>query len=124
MSSAVRRAALFPVVLGTLWGAWEGWHLAGSRLGIEWPFPVNDTTMPHIHDIVHALFQPAQVNGPWLLDILVRDSLFTLKEAAVGFSIGAIVGFAIAVALSQSRFLERGFIPYVVASQKIGRAHV
>jgi len=32
---------------------------------------------------------------------------------------GAAIGFAIAVALSQSRFLERGIIPYVVASQTI-----
>ena len=30
-----------------------------------------------------------------------------------------MIGFAIAVVLSQSRFLERGFIPYIVASQTI-----
>ena len=86
---------------------------------LTWPFPVNDVTMPHLHRIVQALFEPAQVNGPWLIDILWHASLFTAKECVVGFLLGALIGFAIAVALSQSRFLERGFIPYIVASQTI-----
>ena len=33
--------------------------------------------------------------------------------------LGAIVGFAIAVVLSESRLLQRGFLPYIVASQTI-----
>jgi NitT/TauT family transport system permease protein len=119
MQIAARRGGLLVVLLGVLWGLWEGWHWVGTRFHLHWPFPVNDTTMPHLHEIVRALFQPAQVNGPWLVRILVHDSLFTLKESAVGFAIGAVVGFAIAVVLSQSSFLERGIIPYVVASQTI-----
>ena len=110
---------MLALVLAVLWGLWEGWRYVGSELGLTWPFPVNDTTMPHLHDVVHALFQPAQVNGPWLLTILWHDSLFTLKEVVLGFLLGAAVGFAIAVALAESRILERGFIPYIVASQTI-----
>ncbi len=113
------RGALLLVVLGVLWGVWEGWHWIGTRFHLRWPFPVNDITMPHLHRIVQALFEPAQVNGPWLIDILWHASLFTAKESAVGFALGAVFGFAIAVVLSQSRFLERGFIPYIVASQTI-----
>src|SRR5438094_3255289 len=113
------RGALLLVVLGVLWGLWEGWHWIGTHFHLTWPFPVNDITMPHLHRIVQALFQPAQVNGPWLIDILWHASLFTAKESAVGFALGAVFGFAIAVVLSQSRFLERGFIPYIVASQTI-----
>ena len=33
--------------------------------------------------------------------------------------IGAVVGFAIAVVLVHSRLLQRGFLPYIVASQTI-----
>ena len=47
--------------------------------------------MPHLHRIVQALFEPAQVNGPWLIDILWHASLFTAKEALLGFAIGALV---------------------------------
>ncbi len=119
MQTALRRTGLLAVVLAVLWGLWEGWHWIGTRFHLTWPFTVNDVTMPHLHRIVQALFQPAQVNGPWLIKILWHDSLFTAKESATGLALGAIIGFAIAVVLSQSSFLERGFIPYVVASQTI-----
>jgi NitT/TauT family transport system permease protein len=117
--AAWRRIALLPVVLAVLIGLWEGWHWIGTRFNLTWPFVVNDTTMPHVHRMVHALFQPAQVNGPWLIEILWHASLFTAKEAVVGFALGAVIGFAIAVGISQSRFLERGVIPFVVASQTV-----
>jgi len=113
------RVLTFVAVLGVLWGIWELWHWIGTRFKLTWPFTVNDVTMPHLHRIVQALFQPAQANGPSLLHVLLNASLFTAKEAALGFALGAVGGFAIAVVLSQSRFLERGIIPYVVASQTI-----
>ena len=117
--SAAARVATFLGVLAFLWGLWELWHWIGTRFKLTWPFPVNDVTMPHLHRIVQALFQPAQANGPSLLHVLLEASAFTAKEAALGFVLGAAGGFAIAVVLSQSRFLERGIIPYVVASQTI-----
>ena len=113
------RVGLLVLVLALLWGLWEGWRWIGTHFDLTWPFPVNDVTMPHLHRIVQALFEPAQVNGPWLIDILWHASLFTAKEAVVGFLLGAVIGFAIAIALSQSRVLERGFIPYIVASQTV-----
>jgi NitT/TauT family transport system permease protein len=119
LRDAAVRAALLLAVLAVLWALWEGWRWIGTRFDLTWPFPVNDITMPHLHRIVQALFEPAQVNGPWLIDILWHASLFTAKEAVVGFLLGALIGFAIAVALSQSRVLERGFIPYIVASQTV-----
>jgi len=119
MRLSLRRGALLVVVLAALWGLWEGWHWVGTHFALTWPFTVNDITMPHLHKIVQALFQPAQVNGPWLLQILWHASLFTAKESAVGLALGAAIGFAIAVVLSQSRLVERGFIPYIVASQTI-----
>jgi NitT/TauT family transport system permease protein len=100
-------------------GLWEGWRWIGTHFHLTWPFTVDDTTMPHLHRIVQALFQPAQANGPSLLRILWHASLFTAKESALGLVLGGVIGFAIAVVLSQSRFLQRGFIPYIVASQTI-----
>ena len=51
--------------------------------------------------------------------MLGKAALFTAKEAAVGFALGAGVGFLIAVALVHSTLLQRGFLPYIVASQTI-----
>src|SRR5262249_52242521 len=41
------------------------------------------------------------------------------KEAAAGFALGAVVGFALAVGLVHSRLAQRGFLPYIVASQTV-----
>ena len=76
--------------------------------------------MPHIHTIVQALFrQPTSGFGDILIVQLFHAALFTAKEAVVGFAIGASVGFALGVLMSQWRLLQRGFLPYVVASQTV-----
>ena len=113
------RALLFVLVLAVLWGLWEGYRWIGIKAGITRPFPVNDTTMPHIHEIFAQLFQPSRANGPMLIHVLLDSALFTAKEAATGFVLGGIVGFALAVGLVHSRLLERGLLPYMVASQTI-----
>ena len=119
MRQGTRRVVMLVVVLGALWGLWEGWRALGVHFGLTWPFPVNDVTMPHLHSILLQLGQPSRVNGPLLITVLLRSALFTAKEAAAGFALGAVVGFALAVALSQSKLLQRGFLPYIVASQTV-----
>jgi NitT/TauT family transport system permease protein len=118
--AAAMQLALFGTVLAGLWLLWEAFKWVGEatelRLGA---FEVNDRTLPHLHDIVSTLFEPSRRNGPLLIEVLWDAALFTAKEAAVGFAIGALVGFAIAVVLAHSALLERGFLPYIVASQTI-----
>ena len=118
-ADAVRRVALLPVVLAVLWGLWEGYRALWIKTGWTWPFRVDDTAMPHIHAILAQLFKPSRLNGPTLIHVLFDAALFTAKEAAVGFAIGATVGFLLAVVLVHSRLLERGLLPYIVASQTI-----
>jgi NitT/TauT family transport system permease protein len=114
-----RRALAFVAVLGGLWGLWEAYKALGEALELTRPFPVNDRTLPHLHDIVGQLFEPSRRNGPLLIDVLGDAALFTAKEAAVGFALGASIGFVLAVVLVHSRLLQRGFLPYIVASQTI-----
>ncbi len=80
---------------------------------------VDNTSMPHLWTIFKAFGQPAQVNQPALITILFHKALFTAKEALVGFGLGAFVGFALGIVLVHSRLLQRGFLPYIVASQTI-----
>jgi len=116
---ALRSAGLSVLVLAVLCAVWEGYKWIGERAEIRWPFPVNERTMPHVYDMVGQLFEPSRRNGPLLIDVLLDAAAFTAREAAVGFVLGASVGFLIAVALSQSRLLQRGFLPYIVASQTV-----
>ncbi len=54
-----------------------------------------------------------------LITILIQASLFTLQEALIGFLLGATLGFALGVVFAHSGWLERGLLPYVVASQTV-----
>jgi NitT/TauT family transport system permease protein len=111
--------AVFVLVLAALWALWEGYRWLWIREGWTRPFAVDDITMPHLSAIVGQLFKPAQAEGPLLITILWHHALFTAKEAAAGFAIGASIGFLLGVALSQFRILQRGLLPYIVASQTI-----
>jgi len=118
--SAAVSVCLFLAVLAVLWSLWEGFKAVGEAVDLRLGrFEPNDRTMPHIHDIVGTLFEPSRRNGPLLIDILWDAALFTAKEAAVGFALGAVVGFALGAALAHSGLLQRGFLPYIIASQTI-----
>jgi NitT/TauT family transport system permease protein len=113
-------AATTLAVLGVLVGGWELYRWIWITAGWTWPFIVDDTSMPHIHTIVQALFRrPTSGVGDVLVIQLLHAALFTAKEAVVGFAMGASVGFALGVVMSEWRVLQRGFLPYVVASQTV-----
>jgi NitT/TauT family transport system permease protein len=116
---AAPRVATTTVVLLALWGLWELYRFVWVETGWTWPFPVNSTTLPHVHVIVKALFEPSRTDGPLLITVLWHSALFTAKEAMTGFVIGAVIGFALAVGLVHSRLAQRALLPYIVASQTI-----
>jgi NitT/TauT family transport system permease protein len=121
---AARRVAVTLVttvaVIALLIGGWELYRWIWISAGWTWPFVVDNTSMPHVHTIVQALFeQPTAGVGDVLIVQLLHAALFTAKEAAIGFVLGASVGFALGVFMSQWKILQRGLLPYVVASQTV-----
>ncbi|HEX6788238.1 MAG TPA: ABC transporter permease subunit [Gaiellaceae bacterium] len=114
-----KRAGLLLVVLAVLWGLWEGVRALGMHYGWTWPFTVDATSMPHIHDMIWALFQRPNPQAPLLVVTLLKAAAFTAREAALGFAMGAVGGFVLGALLAHSRMLQRGFLPYVVASQTV-----
>jgi NitT/TauT family transport system permease protein len=119
--TVAERIGMLVLVLAILWGLWEGYRWLWIREGWTWPFVVDSTTMPHIYDILRQLFRKptSGAGGDILLVQLLRAAWFTAKEALVGFALGASFGFLLGVALSQFRLLQRGLLPYVVASQTV-----
>lgn len=124
--SAWAYVVAFGAVLVALVLAWEGYKLLGAVTGGTWPFtdiemrprPGNNS-MPHVWDIAAALVGPHRRGGDPLFLVLGVATLYTLREAAVGFLAGAVIGFALGVLFVRSRMAERAFMPYVVASQTI-----
>jgi NitT/TauT family transport system permease protein len=79
-----------------------------------------DVQLPHIWDIAYALTEPVQRNQETtLLGYLLGAALYTWAEAMIGFTLGTLIGIALASAFVHSQLAERAFVPYVIASQTI-----
>jgi len=125
----------FLVVFGIAMVLWElvkfiggsPWRFStadGALFNLEWfpPFEwkiASDLNMPHLWDIFGALIQPAQRNGPPLVNVLAQAAVVTMTAALAGFLIGTAVGLFLGTVFAHSALLERSLVPYVVASQTI-----
>lgn len=110
VNRTLRGGVSFVVVLFVLLALWQG---------IKAVFNLDGLVLPNVGDILGALFQPIQEGKPLLGQILFGAALFTLREAVLGFAFGASLGFVLAVIFAHSRLLERGLMPFVVASQTV-----
>ncbi|MCY4063032.1 MAG: ABC transporter permease [Chloroflexi bacterium] len=80
----------------------------------------NDLNLPHLQMIAEAFLQPARRNGELLLLRILTDAgLYTFSEAIFGFVFGAVLGFILGTIFAHSPLMERGLLPYVVASQTV-----
>jgi NitT/TauT family transport system permease protein len=130
-----RQALCFLGMLLTLALVWEGvkclggdpWRWAvdeGAPLNLDFTPPfsfgfASDLNMPHLWDIGAAFVKPARRHGPLLVSLLAEAAIFTVREAVAGFVIGALLGLLLGTACAHSSLLERGQMPYVVASQTV-----
>ncbi len=128
---AVRTIAILAIVALV----WEGvkflggvpWRAPGAELGspvihqppFRWAF-ANDLNLPHLWTIANAFAQPFQRGADVsLAQYLFGAALYTWREAAIGFALGAALGLLLSTLFVHVRLLERALVPYVVASQTI-----
>lgn len=127
MKARSRAVVSFLAIVAGFVLLWEGYKAMGEATGGVWPLtnvnlPVrtNERSMPHVWDIVGSLLQPARRGGEdILLVILLRAALYTWRSALIGFVVGSLFGFGLAVLFVRSGLAERGLMPYVVASQTV-----
>jgi len=123
----IRQIVSLFFALAVLIALWEGYKWMGSETEDEWPLtswglPVasNDLTMPHSLDIWNALWDPVQRGDSDLLAVfLTKAAWFTLKEAALGFILGTVIGLGLAVVMLRFKVAERGILPWVNISQTV-----
>jgi NitT/TauT family transport system permease protein len=63
--------------------------------------------------VLAALVNPDNAAQLWLA------GLITLRSAVLGFVVGGIIGFLLAIFMAQSRALERSLLPYAIVSQMV-----
>jgi len=132
-----RRALTWLLVVAAVLVIWEGvkflggtpWRAPGSLPGpdnpilwnppFRWAF-ANDLNLPHVWNIGLAFLDPWQRGADRNVAQLLFDAaLYTWKEAALGFLLGAAIGLVLATIFVHARIAERAFVPYVVASQTV-----
>jgi NitT/TauT family transport system permease protein len=132
-----RRALTWVLLVAAIVVVWEGlkflggtpWRAPGALPGpnnptlwnppYRWSF-ANDLNLPHVWNIALAFLDPWQRGADRnVAQFLFDAALFTWREAALGFVCGAGIGLVLATIFVHSRWLERAFVPYVVASQTV-----
>lgn len=97
---------------------WEGAKLLGTVISM--PFDTSDAAMPHVWTMVSGAFQP-EVRGSdkTVAAAVLTASAYTLLVAFGGFIIGVGVGLLLAIIMQRFAFMERGLLPFVIASQTV-----
>lgn len=123
-----RRALPTLAVVISLAAMWEFYKWLGALcddtvplLGWSFPVPTDDTSMPHIWQILVALTSDVQTAGKTLplWRQLIDGALFTAREAAVGFIIGTIIGIAIAFVFEIVPVLGKSLTPWILVTQTV-----
>ncbi|MCX6433163.1 MAG: ABC transporter permease subunit [Actinobacteria bacterium] len=118
----VRRGAI-----GLLWALagilltivmWELVKWLGSVM--ELPFNTSDTSMPHVWTMASGFSQP-EVRGSdtTVFEAVVMAAGYSLLIALGGFVIGVGIGLILAIVMQRFAFMERGLLPFVIASQTV-----
>ena len=114
--------ALGLLVLAGIWelykafGPANGLVVAGRAIAPR----TGDRTMPHIWDMVTRLGEPAtgRRGGPLWMTVLEACG-FSLRIAAAGWLLGAVVGLLLALLMQRLRLAEAGILPWVILSQTV-----
>jgi NitT/TauT family transport system permease protein len=105
--------------------SWESYKVIGPADGgtiIGWKLlpRANDNVMPHVWEMF-SRYGRAEVRGSdrRIWSVVLAGAWFSFRLAMVGLVVGTIVGMGLAVFMARFRFVERGVLPYLVASQTV-----
>jgi NitT/TauT family transport system permease protein len=121
----VRRTIMFVVALVLVAIGWQLYKLVGPEKGgsvFGWQIlpKTNDRVMPNAWEPLQRFFEPAQTNSDEsLLSVVLKGAWYSFRLAFVGLVLGTVVGLGLAIVMARFRILERGLLPYLVASQTV-----
>jgi NitT/TauT family transport system permease protein len=121
----VRRVVLFVAALLLAAGLWELYKQFGPDNGgaiLGWTIlpRANDTAMPHVWDMLSRYTEPDRRGSDRAIwRVVLAGAWYSFRLALLGFALGVAVGLALAVLMARFRVVERGVLPYLVASQTV-----
>lgn len=94
---------------------WEG----GAFL-VETTKRTPENVLPHIYQVIQAALSPKKVSSGEAASQLVLSSAgLTLGRAALGFLVGTVCGFVLALIMKISKAVEKVIFPYLMIIQMI-----
>lgn len=94
------------------------WEIGASA--IEQTKRTPENVLPHIYQIIESVFSSKPVsNNQTALQIVLSNAGDTLYRAGIGFLIGAISGFILALLMNLFRVVEKVAFPYLMIIQMI-----
>ncbi|HWM22388.1 MAG TPA: ABC transporter permease subunit [Ilumatobacteraceae bacterium] len=121
----MRRAVFFVAALLLAAALWELYKQFGPDAGggvLGWTIlpRANDTAMPHVWEMFSHYTEPDRRGSDrevW--QVVLSGAWYSFRLALLGFVLGVTVGLALAVLMARFRVVERGLLPYLVASQTV-----
>lgn len=97
---------------------WELTKFVGTL--VELPFNTSDQAMPHVWTMLSGFTAP-EVRGSetTVFQAVVSAASYSFTLALGGFVIGVTVGLILAIVMQRFLFMERGLLPFVIASQTV-----
>lgn len=94
------------------------WEIGAVIVSVTKRTPEN--VLPHIYQIIAAVFSPKQVSSGMTASMVVLTSAeATVLRAALGFVIGSLAGFILALLMKLSGICEKMLFPYLMLIQLI-----
>src|SRR5262245_21496177 len=81
-------------------------------------FALPSYQLPHLYEIAADFLRPSAGGERWVW-IMAQNAAYTALESLIGFTLGGVTGLVLAIGFAHSRWLERGLMPYVIASQTV-----
>jgi NitT/TauT family transport system permease protein len=108
-STPLRRRLWSLAILVGFLAVWEA---------VKAAFALPTFMLPHVHEIL-AEFVRRGGRGELWVALVAHNAAYTAWSAFTGFVVGGVAGLGLASLFAQSRLLERGLLPYVIASQTV-----
>ena len=94
------------------------WELGATIVAQTKRTPEN--TLPHLYQILASVFSTNLVNGKQTaFQLVLSNAGVTLLRAGIGFLIGAVIGFVLALVMNLLRPAEKIVFPYLMIIQMI-----
>ncbi len=94
------------------------WEIAAYNVALTKRTPEN--VLPSLLKIIESVFSTNKINGSQTaIEMVLENAGATLSRAGIGFLVGSLLGFALALLMNLSKTMDKVVFPYLMLIQMI-----